>query len=179
MATRNRTSAPAPPPLGEVEVYDLVDRNDRPVCRGTREDAKRLDLWRRCVHVFVFNPEELLLICKRTRNARSYPNLYTSSAGGSVHLGETYLAAARREVYEELGIGGRLIGVGLFQVIGVHGKVLHHLYRTTTGTVCPDEREVAAHTFVDINTLTRDITRHPGRYAYPFRKALALYLTTT
>lgn len=179
MATRNRTSAPAPPLLGKEEVYDLVDRNDRPVCKGTREDAKRLGLWRRCVHVFVFSPEEQLLICKRTRHARSYPNVYTSSAGGSVPPGETYLMAARREVYEELRIGGRLARVGPFEVIGAHGKVLHYLYRTTTSSVRPDAREVAAHTFVDINRLTRDMTRHPGRYTYPFRKALALYLTTT
>lgn len=54
-------------------------------------------------HVWIMNSKGELLIQKRSKEKRLYPNLWSITSGGT-DLGETTLDTAYREVKEELGI---------------------------------------------------------------------------
>jgi len=58
----------------------------------------------RAVDVILFNDKKEILLQKRSINKDTFPGYYTVSASGHVDKGETYLASARREIQEELGI---------------------------------------------------------------------------
>jgi len=167
-------------PLHANIPYDLVDRNDRFVRIGTKADAKRLGLWGRIVHIFVFNTKDELLICKRPKTLRAYPGLWTSSVGGHVEHGEPYRKAAKRELQEELGISLPLQDKGAARVVSTHHGKKHtrlftaHLPRSSH--IAPDSKEVTAWKFISIKKLRKAIVRSPRRFVYPFRKAFMFFL---
>jgi 8-oxo-dGTP pyrophosphatase MutT (NUDIX family) len=163
--------------VNDRSLFDLVDSEDRFVRRGTRSDAARHGLWRRAVHIFVFNNRGELLVCRRPDHLRAYPGLFTSSAGGRVESGETYADAAIRELSEELAVHGRLRDVGMFEVENHdHGQVRHRLFVTEAESFRPDPDEIASCSFVGVSELIDLVGQYPDRYAEPFRRALELYL---
>jgi isopentenyldiphosphate isomerase len=74
--------------------------------------AERAELHRnpalihRVVHVLLFNKNGGLLLQKRSRRKDVAPGKWDTSVGGHINPGEDVLAAARREMEEELGIKG-------------------------------------------------------------------------
>jgi isopentenyldiphosphate isomerase/dienelactone hydrolase len=101
------------PPQG-VEIANLRDewfavvdeRNEpcgvalRSVCHG------RPELTHRTAHVVVFGSDGRLLLQKRPRNKDIQPGRWDTAVGGHFAVGERAEQAARRELREELGIGG-------------------------------------------------------------------------
>ena len=87
------------------EVFDLVDESGRVIGRSTRR-ACHSDprLIHPVVHVLVFDPAGRLLLQKRSTRKDTQPGKWDTSVGGHLHPGEDPLAAARREMREELGI---------------------------------------------------------------------------
>src|SRR3989338_2215937 len=79
------------------EVYDWVDMNDRTIGRGSARAGHHRGFYTRSVHILLTTPTGDVLVCKRPRTKKVYPNQYSSSAGGHVEYGESYRAAARRE----------------------------------------------------------------------------------
>lgn len=157
--------------------YDLLDIHDKKITMGTKDDAKRLRLWRRVVHIFIFNNKNELLICKRPASKDAYPNLITSSAGGHVELGESYHVAAKRELYEELGLSTHLKNIGRFDITGLHGKMIHHLFiGRSADKIRPDPKEISSYKFATVASLIKEIRARPKKFTPPFRKAFALYL---
>lgn len=61
-------------------------------------------LFRLIVHVCIFDSRARLLIQKRTKNKKTWPNLWDLTISGAVSSGETSQDAAKRELFEELGI---------------------------------------------------------------------------
>lgn len=70
------------------------------------EEAHRDGLRHRIVFILVQDPEGRLLLQKRSDNVAVYPGTWDVSAAGHVDEGETYDAAAQRELQEELGLSG-------------------------------------------------------------------------
>jgi isopentenyldiphosphate isomerase len=58
----------------------------------------------RVVHVLVFDSRDRLLLQKRSLNKQVAPGKWDTSVGGHVDCGESLMAAAQREMKEELGI---------------------------------------------------------------------------
>ncbi|MDG6902309.1 MAG: NUDIX domain-containing protein [Nitrososphaerota archaeon] len=90
------------------EVVDLVDDRDRVVGSATIERCLAEGLTHRAVAVLVVRSGGMLVLQQRSRRDLWHPGLWTISSTGHVKKGEGYLAAARRELFEELGIEGRL-----------------------------------------------------------------------
>lgn len=91
--------------IGEDELVDVVDKNDRVVGNALKTDVYRNGLSNRIVHVFVVDPESgSIFIQKRGESVRYLPGYYCTSAGGHVGSGEDYDVAAKREMKEEIGI---------------------------------------------------------------------------
>lgn len=104
-----------------AELFDLLDEN------GNRTGAfKERSLVHRdgdkhaTAHVWIYRKTKNgieLLLQKRAENKDSYPGCYDISSAGHLSRGEDYLPAAKRELFEELGISADnkdLIPIGFF-----------------------------------------------------------------
>jgi len=91
----------------EEEILEIVDKQGQ-VTGSARRSVLHSDpsLIHRVVHVLVFNNNRDLLIQKRSMNKDVAPGKWDTSVGGHINPGEDPLAAAQREMMEELGITG-------------------------------------------------------------------------
>lgn len=71
---------------------------------ATREECHEKGLWHRAVYAFIFNENGEVLLQKRSKTKKLWPNLWDITAGGHVLTGEFGMQALIREVEEELGI---------------------------------------------------------------------------
>jgi isopentenyl-diphosphate delta-isomerase type 1 len=86
------------------EWFDVVDALDRPIGKERREVVHARKLFHRAIHVFVLDAAGRMLVQKRSSAKDSAPGLWCSSCSGHLDAGEDYLAAAVRELEEELGL---------------------------------------------------------------------------
>jgi isopentenyldiphosphate isomerase len=85
------------------ELLDVVDENDNVIGQATREECHSKQLIHRCAFVLLFNSRGEVLLLKRAMKVDKYPGFY-GIVGEHVKAGESYEAAAKRGVKEELGI---------------------------------------------------------------------------
>lgn len=157
--------------------YDLVDFQDHLIKIGTAKEAKKLKLFTRSVHIWLFNKKGEILICKRSANKKTYPNLITSSVGGHVEQGESYKVAAIRELKEELDISTPLKDIGRFYVVNKLERAIHHLFiGKLNKKISADPNEISSYNFLSFKALTYDVALHPRKYCKPFHEALKCYL---
>lgn len=88
----------------QEELFDVVDDRDEVTGTATRGDVHAKRLFHRAVHVFVFSDRGDLLLQKRSALKDICPGLWDSSVSGHLDSGESYDAAAVRELSEEMGI---------------------------------------------------------------------------
>jgi len=93
-------------PQNAGEIFDVVDADDQVTGTATRAEVHANQLLHRAVHVFVFNKRGDLLLQQRSRLKDVHPGLWDSSVAGHLDAGESYPAAALRELAEEMGIRG-------------------------------------------------------------------------
>ena len=70
----------------------------------TRENCHKQGLWHRANYGFIFNSNGDVLLQKRSKNKKLWPDLWDITAGGHVLAGEFGYESLIREVKEELGI---------------------------------------------------------------------------
>lgn len=93
----------------QKELFVVVDRNDNILNYKTRYECHHnKNLIHRAVGVIVFNKKGNILLQKRNVNKDLFPGFYTISTGGHVGKGESYEEAAKRELFEEIGIKTKL-----------------------------------------------------------------------
>lgn len=88
----------------EDEMFDVVNERNEVLEQKPRFEVHRAGLLHRAVHIFVLNREEKLLLQKRSMYKDVAPGTWDSSAAGHLAVGESYDAAAEREIMEELGV---------------------------------------------------------------------------
>jgi isopentenyldiphosphate isomerase len=86
------------------ELVDVVDDHGQIVATVSRREVRQRRLPHRCVYVLVFNERGELFIHLRTPTKDVYPSHWDVCVGGVLAAGESFDAAARREVAEELGL---------------------------------------------------------------------------
>jgi isopentenyldiphosphate isomerase len=87
-----------------TEMVDIVDAEDRVVGQVSREAMRRDNLLHRAVYVLLVDSRGWLFVHRRTDTKDVYPGFWDVTVGGVVAAGEDYPAAARRELWEELGV---------------------------------------------------------------------------
>lgn len=97
-----------------MSLVDIVDMNDNVIGREDTSDKTRLGFISRNVVVFIQDSYGRYIVCKRAPQEEVDPSLYDASAGGHVDAGESYEAAAHRELKEELNIECGLEHLGKF-----------------------------------------------------------------
>lgn len=86
------------------EVFDVVDAHDVVIGQEFRREIHRRGLRHRAIHIFWLRGDGQLCLQRRSYAKDNCPGLLSSSCAGHVDAGEGYLAAAVRELREELGI---------------------------------------------------------------------------
>jgi 8-oxo-dGTP pyrophosphatase MutT (NUDIX family) len=102
-------------------MVDVVDRDDRVIDVVTRAEMRKRRLRHRAVFVLVRNSAGEVLIHKRSESKDLWPGWWDVAIGGVVGAGESYDAAAKRELLEEAGIDATptLIGEGSYEDVEV------------------------------------------------------------
>jgi isopentenyl-diphosphate delta-isomerase type 1 len=87
------------------ELFVVVDKNDRVIGYKTRGECHaNKDLIHRGIGVIVTNDNDEILLQQRSMSKDTYPGFWTIATSGHVGKGESYEQAARREMFEEIGI---------------------------------------------------------------------------
>src|SRR5680860_1615608 len=87
-----------------AEVVDVVDEDDRVVGYAARAEVRAKKLLHRGATILCRNSQGDIYVHRRTDDKDVFPGMYDACLGGMVGRGESYEAAARRELAEELGI---------------------------------------------------------------------------
>lgn len=131
----------------EEDLLDVVDAGDRVIGVARRGDVHARGLLHRAVHILIFNLAGEMLLQKRSMQKDRHPGEWDSSASGHVDAGETYEAAARRELREELGIcvgTGDLAEIGRIDAGDETEQEFVRVYRLVSeGPFSPDPAEIS------------------------------------
>lgn len=150
-----------------------VNQKDRIIGSGTISGAYEAGSTLRIVRVFIINDNGEVLLQKRAKNNFSSTK-WDQSAGGHVDAGETYLQAAKRELFEEMGIRGvRLTKVNKFYT---EDRPFEHIrkrfnmiyYGMYNGLISIDNDEVADYLWVSLPKLDDWIRKSAGDFTNGF-----------
>jgi isopentenyldiphosphate isomerase len=87
------------------EYFEIVDENDRVVGLAPRSECHgNPTLIHRTAHVIVLHRDGRILLQKRSEQKDIQPGKWDTAVGGHLDPKEDYEKAARREMFEELGV---------------------------------------------------------------------------
>jgi isopentenyl-diphosphate Delta-isomerase len=156
---------PAP---AKTSLIDAVDEQDQPVGHVTRGAVLPLGANFRTVHMFVFHADRLLLQQLASSRER-HPDRWGSSVAAYLHAGETYEHAARRRMWEELGLRTPMERVGKTRMRDEHSLKFIELYVVDDGPARIREREhIRDLAYWDRAELDSAIIAEPERFTPTF-----------
>ncbi len=170
-----------PEAVGDAdELLDVVDAGNRVVGAASRAEVHRQRLRHRAVHVLVLRTDGAVFVQRRAEHKECAPGLWDTSAAGHVGHGESYAAAAPRELAEELGLHGEcLVEVGQLPAGPDTGNEFVRVYRCVTqAEPRPDAHEIAASGWFTPAALTAWMGREPQAFTAVFRTIFARYAAT-
>lgn len=117
------------------------------------------------VHIWLFTSDEKILLQKRAMSKKVFPGLWDISVAGHIGAGEAILNAAKREVFEEIGLEIQKeelikIGTRIHQVThenGIQDNEHHHVFmaelKVPINELIIQTEEVDAIQLFDLNIL--------------------------
>lgn len=161
----------------DSEYMDIVDEFDEVVGCETRAKIHARYEIHRGVHVFVVNSAGELLLQKRSEISATYPGYWDASVGGQVASGETYLAAALRELREELGCHAETLQlVGKYDSYSSRQREKRALFvYPSEGPFLPAPAEIEAIKFAAITDVVK--ASRVGHFTEGFQRSFALWTT--
>ena len=88
-----------------VEYFDVLNERGEFVNKtASREECHKQGFWHKAIVVFIVNSKNQVLLQRRSKNKKLWPDMWDVSSGGHVLAGEWGYQAGMREVKEELGI---------------------------------------------------------------------------
>ncbi len=156
----------------QEDIFDVVNENDEVVGSKPRSEVHAEGLMHRAVHVLIFNDEDELFMQKRSANKDTWPGAWDSSCSGHVDSGESYEAAALRELEEELGWqpDGPLEHLFKLHPCEETGNEFIEIYRVTgTGPFRLNTEEIEIGEWMNVPNLLQRIEYTPKRFSSAFR----------
>lgn len=123
------------------ELVEIVETDGRVVGLATRSQVRSQTLRHRCTYVVVLRSNDELVVHRRADWKDIYPSFWDISFGGICAVGESWLAAAQRELAEEAGIeASELLELGAISYEQADGAIVGRVYLTRyDGAIsCPD-----------------------------------------
>jgi isopentenyldiphosphate isomerase len=146
--------------VGDVELVDIVDADDRVIDTVPRLVMRRDVLRHRAVFILVCDPAGRVLIHRRSERKDIWPGWWDIAIGGVVAAGESYDDAAQRELWEETGIEAApaFVSAGAYHasVVSLIGRCYEVRH---DGEVEPRDGEVAEFRWVTTEELLGLVTR--------------------
>ena len=137
------------------EIVALYDVAGRPAGSAPRSRMRADNLRHGATAVVVRDPLGRVHVHRRTDTKDVYPGRYDFAAGGVLLAGEEPLAAARRELAEELGVTSVLVPLG--EADYADDQTTYHAFLYTTewdGPIRPQAEEVAWEGWTTLEGLT-------------------------
>jgi len=161
---------------GNEEILEVVDRRNRRVGLASRRSIHRFGLQHRAVHVFIFDGQGRLYLQLRHPGKDQYPGHWDTSAAGHVSVGEEYVAAAVRELAEELGLRTHLTLVARVPASVDTGWEHVALFQGQTDTApCPDPAEIQEGRFFTAPELEELLAAPDAAVTPAFRRLYRLW----
>ena len=164
-----------------MELVDRVDKNDNIIGQTTKEEAHQNAYIHRVAAIFCFDPDGKLLVQHRKKDG-----LLDHSVGGHVGLGESYDAAARREMKEELGIAKNLEKVGTFygNEIAPRNPTIDHFFgffetkltAKDVKNIKIEPKEVEKLISMSLEKIIADMGQSPQKYTTGFMRTINFYI---
>ncbi len=154
----------------------MVDERDRPVRGEPRAAVHEQNLLHRAVHVLAFNRQGDLFLQRRGAAKESWPGFWDSSASGHVREGETYADAARRELFEELGVEAIPDFIGKLDACPETENEFTAVYALIfEGPFAPNPDEIDEARFFPIHQIHIETRKKAGRYTPSFMKVFRFW----
>lgn len=153
-----------------LEQVVLLDEQGRTTGSMDKLEVHRKGLLHRAFSIFLFNEAGHLLLQQRAATKYHSAALWTNTCCGHPRPGEIPEAAAKRRLFEELGIRCELDRKFefLYQADVGNGLIEHELdavyFGRFDGTVQADPSEVSATRWMRMNDLADDLSTSPQRY---------------
>lgn len=87
------------------EVIDILTPEGKPTGKtALKSEAHKKGWYHATVHIWLFTTSKKILLQKRALTKKVFPGLWDISVAGHIAAGESVLNAAKREVFEEIGL---------------------------------------------------------------------------
>ena len=88
------------------EIIDVLDEKTGDIIGNVKKSiAHKKGIWHGSINIIILNEDGTkILLQKRSSQKSFYPNMWDITVGGHITSGETAIEAAKRELYEELGL---------------------------------------------------------------------------
>ena len=161
----------------ENEKLILVDEADNEIGYRSKSECHDGDgLLHRAFSVFIFNAEGRLLLQRRGRNKRLWPEFWSNSCCSHPRQGESMQVATERRMQEELGVKVKLEYVYKFRYQAFFGKrgSEHELCSVYLGQcshdIRPNKTEIDAIRFLSAADLAAEINASAGSFTPWFKQ---------
>lgn len=170
-----------------MALLDVVNEHDQIIGSASYEEIKKNHLNHRGVCTLVFDANDRLYLQRRALQHVSSPGLWDMSSSGHVDLGESYEAAAERELEEELGIRDVKIRFLTNYYVSEHSPVFGAVNgfvglfeaKTNGQTIVPNQLELMEGKWVTISELEAWLTQSPQDFTEGARFAYQKYKEAT
>jgi isopentenyl-diphosphate delta-isomerase len=158
------------------EMLILVNENDEEIGFKDKASCHMGDgILHRAFSVFIFNQKGQLLIQKRSKSKKLWPNFWSNSCCSHPRKGEIIESAAQRRLEEELGIQSKLKFIFKFQYhaafnkIGSENEVCSVYIGNSDGPVTTNENEISEWQYISLSDLGKEIENRPEKYTPWFK----------
>ena len=159
------------------KIYNKVvvaDENDTVIGAENMMDAIAKGMIRRAARIYVFNESGQLLVQQRSKNVLK-PLLLDQSAAGHVDEGESYLEAAKRELFEELGLSGyELIEIAMSFRTTDFFNAIYKIVIPDNTTINFDPEELEQVIWMSVEEVDVQMSKSPEKFTPAFLEAWAL-----
>lgn len=159
-----------------VELISEVDKNDNFLGLREREEFYSGKHIHRAAQLILLNPENKMLIQKRSPKKRWYPDRYTYSVSGTV-ANESYEACMEREMLEEIGISVPFKKLFKIPCILENKGAYHTVFsgrcsEETASLIRPDPEEAVYIEWIELEELHRAVKTKPEKYVPSLRAGI-------
>jgi len=156
----------------QPEYILTVDEKDNII--GTEEKNKCHDgkgILHRAFMAIVLNSKNELLLTRRSQKKRLWPGFWDGSIASHVHDGESYEAAAKNRLLQELGVKCQDVKhlfkikyYAPFKNLGSENEICAALLTKGIDSIFPNKKEISDYKFVSMDEIKKDIKENSKKY---------------